>query len=151
VNVPAEVRRLTNGEGVDVILDALGPKTLRQDWKLLRPGGRLVAYGATQVQTGDRRSLRAGIAVLAGFPFATIPWWKGPGILNENKGFFGLNMLHWRDTEGNTARLISPLKALLAEGVIRPVVDSTFPFERAAEAHRRLMTGANTGKVVLTP
>jgi NADPH2:quinone reductase len=47
--------------------------------------------------------------------------------------------------------MISPLQALLADGVIRPVVDSTFRFEEAADAHRRLMEGANTGKVVLTP
>jgi NADPH:quinone reductase-like Zn-dependent oxidoreductase len=49
------------------------------------------------------------------------------------------------------ARLLTPLRDLLQSGVIRPVVDSTFPFDRAADAHRRLMSGANIGKVLLTP
>ena len=29
-----------------------------------------------------------------------MPWWKGLGMMNENKGVFGLNMLAWRDHEG---------------------------------------------------
>src|SRR5215470_6930363 len=40
-----EVRRLTGGEGVDVVLDPLGGADSRKGLKLLRPGGRLVAYG----------------------------------------------------------------------------------------------------------
>jgi NADPH:quinone reductase-like Zn-dependent oxidoreductase len=150
-DVVAEVLRFTNGEGVDVILDALGPKFLRADWRLLRPGGRLVAYGATQVQTGERRNLLAAARTVAAFPFATMPWWKGPAMLNENRGIFGLNLKHWWDREGNLSRLILPLRELLQGGVIRPVVDSTFPFDRAADAHRRIIEGRNVGKVLLTP
>jgi NADPH:quinone reductase-like Zn-dependent oxidoreductase len=150
-DVAAEVRRLTHGQGVDVILDALGPKTLRSDWRLLRPGGRLVAFGASQVLTGDRRDLRAAIGTVLAFPFSTIPWWKSTAILNENRGFFGLNLLHWWDREGNVERLIFPLRELWQGGAIKPVVDSTFTFERAADAHRHLAAGRNVGKVVLTP
>jgi len=150
-DVAAEVLRFTNGEGVDVILDAHGPKSLRTDWRLLRAGGRLVAYGASEVQTGERRDLIAVARTVAAFPFATMPWWKGPAMLNENRGIFGLNLKHWWDREGHLSRLVLPLRELLQGGVIRPVVDSTFPFERAADAHRRLMEGRNVGKVVLIP
>ncbi|HWN82864.1 MAG TPA: zinc-binding dehydrogenase, partial [Candidatus Udaeobacter sp.] len=38
----AETMRLTGGEGVDLVIDALGPKSFRKDYRLLRPGGRLV-------------------------------------------------------------------------------------------------------------
>jgi NADPH:quinone reductase-like Zn-dependent oxidoreductase len=117
----------------------------------LRPGGRLIAYGVSQLQTGERRDLRAALGTVLAFPFATMPWWKGPAILNENKGVFGLNMLHWWDTEGNLARVIGPLQDLVARGIVQPVVDSEFPFERAPDAHRRLMSGDSIGKVVLTP
>ena len=150
-SVSDEVRRITNGEGVDVTFNALGPTSLRADWQLLRPGGRVVAYGASQVQQGDRRNMRAAIGTVLGFPFATMPWWKGPAMLNENKGVFGLNLLHWWEREGNLERLLEPLRELLAAGVVKPVVDSTFTFERAPDAHRRLMEAKNVGKVVLTP
>ena len=51
----AEVRRLTDGEGVDVVLDPLGGADWRKGLKLLRPGGRLVAYGFANLASGQRR------------------------------------------------------------------------------------------------
>ena len=53
----AEVMRITGGEGVDLIIDALGPTSFRKDYRLLRPGGRLVMYGALRGSTkaGGRR------------------------------------------------------------------------------------------------
>jgi NADPH:quinone reductase-like Zn-dependent oxidoreductase len=150
-DVAAEVMRITGGEGVDVIKDALGPRSFRVDWRLLRAGGRLIAYGASQVQKGDRRDMVAALRTVAAFPFSTMPWWKGPAMMYENRGVFGLNLKHWSDREGNLARIVTPLRELLQSGVIRPVVDSTFPFDRAADAHRRLMARGNIGKVLLTP
>lgn len=150
-DVAAEVMRITGGEGVDVIMDALGPKSFRVDWRLLRAGGRLVAYGASQLQTGDRRNIVAAMRTVAAFPFSTMPWWKGPAMMYENRGVFGLNLKHWSDREGSLGRIVMPLRQLLESGVVRPVVDSTFPFDRAADAHRRLMSGRNIGKVLLTP
>lgn len=150
-DVATEVMRITGGEGVDVIMDALGPKSFRVDWRLLRAGGRLVAYGASQVNTGDRRNIVAALRTVAAFPFSTMPWWKGPAMMYENRGVFGLNLKHWSDREGSLARITTPLRELLQSGVIRPVVDSTFPFDHAADAHRRLMARGNVGKVLLTP
>src|SRR6202790_1877376 len=150
-DVAAEVMRITGGEGVDVIMDALGPKSFRVDWRLLRAGGRLVAYGASQVQTGEKRDIIAAVRTVATFPFSTMPWWKGPSMMHENRGVFGLNLKHWSDREGSLERVLLPLRELLESGVIRPVVDSTFPFDRAADAHRRLMSRGNVGKVLLTP
>jgi len=150
-DVVAEVRRITNGEGVDISLNALGPKYLRRDWQLLRPGGCVVAYGVSQLVKGERRDLRAALGTVMSFPFSTMPWWKATGMMNENRGVFGLNMLHWWDREGSLARVIDPLQKLMDAGVVRPVVDSTFPFDGAADAHRHLTEARNVGKVVLTP
>ena len=44
----AEVMRITDGEGVDLIMDALGPTSFRKDYRLLRSGGRLVMYGLSE-------------------------------------------------------------------------------------------------------
>jgi NADPH:quinone reductase-like Zn-dependent oxidoreductase len=147
----SEVRRITDGEGVDVIIDALGPASFRKDYRLLRPGGRLIMYGLADVQTGDTRDIPAVLRNLARMPFATLPWWKSLGAMNENKGVFGLNMLHWWDEEGDLERVTVPLTGALAAGEIEPVVAEVFPFDRAGDAHRFLQERRNVGKVVLTP
>jgi NADPH:quinone reductase-like Zn-dependent oxidoreductase len=146
-----EVKRLTDGEGVDVIMDALGPVSFRKGYRLLRPGGRIIMYGLSEVQTGEKRDLRKMAATLARAPFATFPWWKSLAFMNENKGVFGLNMKSWWDQEGNLDRCVQPLIEGLDTGVFTPVVAEAFPFDRVAEAHRFLGEGRNIGKVVLVP
>ena len=147
-----EVRRITGGEGVDVIVDALGPASFRKDYRLLREGGRLIMFGASEVHTGSgKRDLPSALRSLARMPLATMPWWKSLGMMNENKGVFGLNMLSWWDREGDVDRLTDPLLDGLASGELEPVVAEAFPFDRAPDAHRFIEERRNVGKVVLTP
>lgn len=147
----AEVMRITGGEGIDIAFDAIGPSSFRKDYRLLRPGGRLVCFGISEVQTGDRRNIPGAIRGLAGMLSATMPWWKSAAIMNENKGVFGLNMLAWWQREGSLNRAIEPLRADLASGEIEPVVAASFPFDRAADAHRFIHERRNIGKVVMMP
>jgi NADPH:quinone reductase-like Zn-dependent oxidoreductase len=146
----AEVMRITGGEGVDVIMDAIGPTSFRRDYRILRSGGRMIMYGLSEVQTGERRDLRAVLKSLARMPLATMPWWKSLQMMSENKGIFGLNMLTWWDTEG-LDRILEALAAGLAAAEYEPVVAERFAFDRAGEAHRFLAEARNVGKVVLTP
>ncbi len=147
-----EVRKITGGEGVDVIMDALGPTSFRKDYRLLRQGGRLIMYGLSEVQSGSgKRDIPAALRSLARMPLATMPWWKSLGVMNENKGVFGLNMLHWWDREGNFDRVIEPLLEALDQGDLKPVVAEAFPFDRAPDAHRMIEERRNVGKVVLVP
>jgi NADPH:quinone reductase-like Zn-dependent oxidoreductase len=145
-----EVRRLTGGEGIDLAFDALGPKSFRKDYRLLREGGRLVMYGYAESESAGGRNVPALVAGLARAPFATLPWWKSLAVMNENKGVFGLNMLSWWKREG-LDRVLEPLAAELDEGAYDPVVGGSFPFDRAADAHRFIAERKNVGKVVLTP
>src|SRR3954452_25053480 len=46
-----EIRRITGGEGVDVIMDATGPTNFRKDYRLLLEGGRLIMYGLSEAST----------------------------------------------------------------------------------------------------
>jgi len=147
----AEVRRITGGEGIDVALDALGPSSFRKDYRLLRQGGRLIMYGASEVQTGEQRNLSTALRTLAKSPFSSMPWWRGLGVMNENKGVFGLNMLSWWDAEGSLDRVIEPLIPALQSGALKPVVAAAFSFDQAADAHRFIAERRNIGKVVLVP
>ena len=149
--VERAVLELTAGEGVDIAFDAIGPSSFRKDYRLLRPGGRLVCYGLSEVQTGQGRDIPALLKSLARMTTATMPWWKSLAIMNENKGVFGLNMLHWWDREGNLTRVVEPLREDLEAKRIDPVVAASFPFEEAAAAHRLIHERRNVGKVVLVP
>jgi NADPH:quinone reductase-like Zn-dependent oxidoreductase len=147
----AEVMRITGGEGVDLIMDALGPTSFRKDYRLLRSGGRLVMYGLSESSRSGARDLPATLKSLLKMPLATMPWWKSLMMMNENKGVFGLNMLSWWDREGNLDRLTQPLMADLQADRLEPIVAAAFPFDRAGEAHEFIAQRRNVGKVVLFP
>ncbi len=150
-NFADEVMRITSGEGIDLAIDAIGPSSFRKDYRLLRPGGRLVMYGLSESADEGGRNLAATIKSLAKMPLATMPWWKSLMMINENRGVFGLNLLAWWDREGSLDRLIVPLIADLEAGRIEPVVAEAFPFESAGDAHRYIAERRNIGKVVLFP
>jgi len=147
----AEVMRITGGGGIDLAIDALGPSSFRKDYRLLRPGGRLVMYGLSENSREGKRSIPLTLKSLAAMPTATMPWWRSLLVMNENKGVFGLNMLKWLDTEGSLDRLVAPLMADLEAGRLDPVVAESFPFERAGDAHKFIAERRNVGKVVLFP
>ncbi len=146
-----EVMEITNGEGVDLVIDALGPTSFHKDYRLLRPGGRLVMYGLSENSSVGARDIKATLLALAKMPLATFPWWKSLMVMSENKGVFGLNMLKWWDREGSLERVTEPLLADLEAGLLEPVVAEAFSFARAGEAHQFIAERRNVGKVVLVP
>lgn len=146
-----EVMRITDGEGIDVAMDAIGPSSFRKDYEILRQGGCVICFGLAEVQSGTSRNIPGLIKGLVSMTTATLPWWKSLGIMNENKGVFGLNMLSWWEREGDLSRVIDPLVPGLTDGLLDPVVSESFSFEQAAEAHQYMHDGKNVGKVVLVP
>ena len=147
----AETMQITDGEGVDLVIDALGPTSFRKDYRLLRSGGRMVMYGLSEGTKEGKRNIAAMLKSLASMPTTTMPWWKSLLIMNENKGVFGLNMLKWWDAEGSLDRVLDPLTEDLEAGNLDPVVAEAFPFERAGDAHKFIAERRNVGKVVLFP
>jgi NADPH:quinone reductase-like Zn-dependent oxidoreductase len=130
----------------DIVLDAVGGKSFRTSYELLRPGGRLVAFGASSVVSGERKNIPAALKAVLRMPrFNMIKQ------MQESKAVIGLNMLTlWKD-RGTLRPWIEPLTAMLSDGTIDPVVAGAFPFERTAEAQTMIVERRNVGKVVLTP
>jgi len=141
-----EVRRLTDGQGVDIVLDPLGGKDWKKGYGLLRPVGHLIAFGFANMHAGARRRL-----VHMARQAAQIPLFTPLGLMNENRSVSGVNIGHlWKQKELLREEL-DALVALFGEGRIQPQIDSSFPFEQAADAHRRMESRQNVGKVLLVP
>ena len=142
----AEVRRLTRGEGVDIVLDPLGGNDWRRGLKLLRPCGRLVAFGFANLASGERRRPTRLAAQVVGIPLLT-----PLQLMNQNRTVSGVNIGHlWRQM----AILREELQAVLAlweQDKIKPRIDSSYAFTEAAAAHRRILQRQNIGKIVLKP
>jgi NADPH:quinone reductase-like Zn-dependent oxidoreductase len=141
-----EVRRLTGGEGVDVVLDPLGGADSRKGLKLLRPGGRLVAYGFANMANGDRRSRLRMLGQVASMPLLT-----PLQLMNANKAVAGVHIGRLVERMDLLSQELTEVLALWAAGAISPRIDASYPFAQAADAHRRILSHGNTGKIILTP
>jgi NADPH:quinone reductase-like Zn-dependent oxidoreductase len=141
-----EVRRLTGGEGVDVVLDPLGGADSRKGLKLLRPGGRLVTYGFANMLGGRRRNPVRVLRQVAAMPRLT-----PLQLMNANKAVAGVHIGRLISRIDLLATELTEVLALWAAGTITPRIDATYPFAGAADAHRRILSHGNTGKIILTP
>ena len=130
----------------DVILDAVGGKSFRTGYDLLRPGGRLVAFGASALVSGQRRNLVTALRTVIRMPrFNMIKQ------MSESKAVVGLNMLSlWKD-RGTLQPWIGPLREMLDDGTVKPVVAGDFTFDEAGAAQTMITERRNIGKVVLVP
>jgi NADPH:quinone reductase-like Zn-dependent oxidoreductase len=142
--VPAIRRIAGERQPLDLALDAIGGASFRKSFSLLRPGGRLVCFGASAVQGGERRSPLRAARVLA-----RMPRFNPLKLMRESKSVIGLNMPRLWDTKQSLDEYIGPLAEWVEQGTIRPVVAKEFPLEEGPAAHRYLHERRNVGKVVL--
>jgi NADPH:quinone reductase-like Zn-dependent oxidoreductase len=141
-----EVRRITGEkQPLDLVMDAIGGKSFKQSFSLLRGGGRLVCFGASSVQSGERRSRARALRTLV-----QMPRFHPLKLMSESKSVIGLNMLALYTGKGSLEDYTRPLREWIEQGKIRPLVAEAFPMERGADAHRFMHEGKNVGKVVLT-
>src|SRR5437867_4299377 len=119
---PKEVKRLTNGRGVDVVFEHTGEATWPGSILSLKKGGRLVTCGAT-----------------SGFDART-----------DLRHVFYRHLTILGSMMGSKADLLTAMK-FIATGQIRAVVDRAFPLPEARKAHELMEDRAQFGKLVLVP
>ena len=141
-----EVKKLTDGRGVDIALDAVGGESFRKSYKSLTSFGRLFVFGASSLAPGTKRSW---ISALTGL--SKMGSFKPLQLMSHNKGVFGVNLGHLWHHGDELAAMLSEILDLFADGTFKPVVDRSFPFSEAAAAHRYIQERKNFGKVILTP
>jgi synaptic vesicle membrane protein VAT-1 len=146
VDYAAEVRRLTGGEGVDVVLDPLGGHDWKRGLALLRPVGRLVAFGFANLTSGERRRPLRVVSQALRVPVVT-----PLGLMAHNRTICGVNIGHLWDERALLREELEAVAALWRAGRLKPRVDAVYPFTDAAAAHRRITERRNIGKVILVP
>ncbi|WP_018800844.1 synaptic vesicle VAT-1 family membrane protein [Salinispora arenicola] len=140
------VRELTDGEGLDLVLDSLGGRDWKRGMGLLRPVGQLVAYGFANLAAGERRRIRRLVGQITGVPLLT-----PLGMMDRNRTVSGVNLGQLWDRSDLLREELTALLDLWRAGAITPRIDHVYPFEDAAAAHRRIGERRNVGKVVLVP
>jgi len=126
----AEVKKLTEGAGVDVVYDSVGQATFLKGLDCLRPRGMMVHFGVSsgQIEPFDTRGLTSRGSLFLARP-----------TLNT----------HISDPK-ELARRSSDVFRWIADGNLKLRIDREHPLAEAAEAHRALEGRQTTGKVLLT-
>ncbi len=127
----AEVKRLTNGRGVDVVYDGVGKDTAMKSLDCLAPRGMMVFYGNA---SGPAPAIDPLLLSQKGSLFLTRP----------------MLFHHIADRQSLEARAGDVLTAI-AQGRLKVRIDHAFPLAEAALAHRRLEGRQSTGKLLLVP
>ena len=125
----AETRRLTGGQGVNVVYDSVGKDTFDKSLKCLQPRGYLVLFGASSgpVPPFDP------IGLMAGSYFLTRP-----------------TLVHYTRTREELLGRARELFELIGSGKVKLRIDRSYPLDQAAAAHRDLASRQTAGKLLLT-
>jgi len=140
----SSIMRLTDGKGVELVIDPIGGKNWKKSYKALRSTGRLGIFGVSTV-TESKMGRPFQFAKL----IIQMPWYNPLGLMNANKSVFGVNLGRmWNERDKISGWMQNILNGI-EEGWVRPHVDKTFPFEQAGEAHAYIEARKNIGKIVL--
>jgi NADPH2:quinone reductase len=126
----AEVNRLSNGEGVHVVIDFIGAPSLEQNLQALAPWGRIVFLST---MGGAQANVNLGM------------------LMGKRISMRGVT-LRTRTLEEKlivTRRFATSVLPLLANGKVKPVIDHVYPLEQIAEAHRVMGENRNFGKLIV--
>jgi len=143
-----EVKRITDGHGVDLVLDSIGGKHFSRSYDILKKSGRLLMFGVSTMAQGKSRSYADSVKMLFRTPLLKF---HPINLMNHNKGVLGVNLGHLWDEPDMVQNWAYELLRWANEGRIRPNIDRTFSFEEAAAAHHYLQDRKNLGKVCLIP
>src|SRR6267142_282627 len=124
------VMRATEGRGVDVIIDHVGGPMLADNIRVLALKARLVSVGRNAGRVGDcdLDEVARKRASIIGVTFRT----RTP-----------------EESLVCSERFAAHLLDAVAKGALKPVLDRTFPFDRLPDAHKYMLSDAQTGKIVL--
>lgn len=124
--VVEQIREISDGKGVDVVLEMLANVNLQKDLQLLAHGGRVVVIGSRgDIQITPRLMMGKESAVMG--------------------------MALWASGSGKVRSAHVEIERLLQAGQLKPVVGRSFKLSQAPQAHQAVMEKGAMGKIVLIP
>jgi NADPH2:quinone reductase len=126
-----EVKRLTDGRGVEVVYDSVGQTTFMKSLDSLAPRGLLASFGQS---SGPVPPFDAALLAQKGSLFLTRP-----------------SLAHYTATREEVLCRAGEVLAWVSTGKLKLTIGKTLPLAEAAEAHRQLESRATTGKLLLIP
>ena len=138
-----EVKRLTQGRGVDLILDPLGGEDTKRGYRSLAPVGHLVCFGFSNVISGSKRSWPHVL-----WQLSKMQRYSPMQLMADNRSVSGVNLQHLFAEVTLLGDVMKDLLRLFQTGKISPHVDRVFPLSEGAAAHRFLQERRNVGKVL---
>jgi synaptic vesicle membrane protein VAT-1 len=139
----AEVKRLTEGRGVDLILDPLGGEDTKRGYHSLAPVGHLVCFGFSNVLSGSRRSWPHVL-----WQLTKMQRYSPMQLMGANRTVSGVNLKHLFSEVTLLGDVMKDLFQLFQAGKITPHVDRVFPLSEGPAAHRFIEERRNVGKVL---
>ena len=125
-----EIARLTDGRGIDVVINTVGGDAIQKGMRCLAPGGRYIEIAMTALKSARAIDL---------------------SILNSNQSFYSIDMRKLgSDRPELVKEYFDELMELVTQGIITPTISRVFPFDQFKEAHRWLDNRQNIGKVVVS-
>ncbi|WP_433544540.1 SDR family NAD(P)-dependent oxidoreductase (plasmid) [Streptomyces sp. CA-294286] len=124
----AQVKQITDGRGVDVVVNSLAGEAMARSLELLRSGGRFIELGKRDIYENKPLSLR---------PF------------RNNIAFFGVDLTKVLDDTQESDALSAALSTAIHDGTYRPLLHTVYPAARVDEAFKLMQHSRHIGKVVV--
>jgi acyl transferase domain-containing protein/D-arabinose 1-dehydrogenase-like Zn-dependent alcohol dehydrogenase/acyl carrier protein/SAM-dependent methyltransferase len=126
----SEIERLTQGRGVDVVINTLPGDAIQKGLNCLASGGRYVEVAMTALKSARAIDL---------------------SVLNNNQSFYSVDLLRLATAERQTfIDCYNEMIELVSRGVVRPTISQIIPFDRIKEGYEYLEQRSNIGKIVIS-
>ncbi|ROT69606.1 Synaptic vesicle membrane protein VAT-1-like protein [Penaeus vannamei] len=134
-------------QGVSIVLDSLAGAEFTRSQNLLEPLGKVVLIGAKGMIEGEHRSLWCILKT----------WWNTKNVspqslIMKNHAVAGFHLTELRKRDPKAFRKgWMEVRDMIADGVLRPRIDSVWKFEEIVEASKQISERKNIGKVIIKP
>lgn len=142
-NFKSNLQNALNDRSLDIVLEAVGGKGLKDKFNLISPTGKMIIYGGASFSIGKLGSNYFKLL----FNYITRPMIDTLSIIEQNRTVSGFNLIWIYD---RVEMLKGMLPEILKLNLPKPIIGERFPFDQLPRGVARLKSGETIGKVIVT-